>query len=249
MPRRHLLLSSSRTTGTGYLEHAAEHIEWLLGTTIKTVAFIPYAAVRFSWDEYESMVAAGIPGHRIVSVHRSKNPVDAIKNADAIAIGGGNTFQLVHLLYQFELMDLIRNRALGGIPFMGWSAGSNVAAPRLCTTNDMPIVEPASFQTLGLISSQINPHYFDHHPAGHMGETRAERITEFMALNPSTPVIGLREGAMLKVEGSEMMLEGSAGACVFQKREGSKAVETDDSGRVDFTPKEFARGADLSFLL
>jgi len=234
MPRRHLLLSSSRTAGTGYLEHAHEHIEWLLGSTKKTVAFIPFAAVRFSWDEYEKMVAGGITGHNIVSVHHSSNPVDLIKDADAIAIGGGNTFQLVHLLYQYDLMELICSRALGGIPFMGWSAGSNVAAPRLCTTNDMPIVEPASFETLGLISSQINPHYIDQHPAGHMGETRAERLAEFTALNPQTHVIGLREGALLKVEGSQMMLEGSAGACLFHQ---------------ESKPKEFAPGSDLSFLL
>jgi len=234
MPRRHLLLSSSRTAGSGYLEHAQAHIEWLLGSTKKTIAFIPYAAVRFSWDEYETMVAKGIAGHNVVSIHHSSNPRDVIQQADAIAIGGGNTFQLVNLLYQYELMDLIRMQALGGTPFMGWSAGSNVASPRLCTTNDMPIVEPASFQTLGLISAQINPHYIDHHPDGHMGETRAERLAEFTAVNPDTYVIGLREGALLRVEGSQMTLDGLAGACVFHQ---------------ESNPKEFDTGADLSFLL
>ena len=234
MPRRHLLLSTSRTAGTAYLEHAADQLEWLLGERRKRILFIPYAAVRFSYDDYESMVAKGLPGHDVVSIHHFDLAADAFEGVEAIALGGGNTFQLVSQLYTHELLEPIRKRAQNGVPFLGWSAGSNVAGPKLSTTNDMPIVEPPSFQTLGLIPVQINPHYLDAHPDGHMGETREERIEEFIALNSEVPVIGLREGAMLKVDGNNMSLEGSKGAGLFR-------------GNLD--PQEFDPGADLSFLL
>ena len=227
-------MSTSRTATTGYLEHGAEQIDWLLGSTPKRIAFVPYAAVRFSFEEYEAMVSGGITGHEVVSVHRFDDPLDGLKGADAIAVGGGNTFQLVREMYRFGLMNPIREMALGGVPFIGWSAGSNVTSPRLCTTNDMPIAEPPSFSTLGLISAQINPHYLDAHPDGHMGETRAERLEEFIILNPGVQVIALREGAMLKVDGDRMTLEGIAGARLFHS--GSE-------------PREFDPGADLSFLL
>jgi len=232
--RKHLLLSSSRTHGTGYLEHAAEHVQWLLGPGSKRVAFVPFAAVRFSYDAYEEMVAGGTPGHEIVGVHRFDDPRDALTDADAILVGGGNTFKLVHDLHATGLMSAIREKVAAGTPFMGWSAGANVSSPRLCTTNDMPIIEPASFQTLGLISTQINPHYMDAHPDKHMGETRAERIEEFVTLSPQVPVIGLREGSMLKVDGDTMTLEGVANARLFT------------AGKPD---QEIQPGMDVSFLL
>ncbi len=235
MPLRLLLLSSSRTHGTDYLEHAREQIDWLLGSSPRRIAFIPYAAVRFSYDEYEEIVVKGIGGdHEVMGVHRFDEPVDALEKADAIAIGGGNTFKLVHDLQHFGLMEAIKERAQQGTPFMGWSAGSNVAAPRLCTTNDMPIIEPASFNTLGLISTQINPHYIDAHPDHHMGETREERLMEYISLNPESSVIGLREGSMLKVDGAVMTLEGSAMARYFKEGE---------------EPREYRPGSDVSFLL
>ncbi|MBT3449708.1 MAG: dipeptidase PepE [Bacteroidetes Order II. Incertae sedis bacterium] len=234
MHRKHLLMSTSRTASTAYLEHGAEHIDWLLGSAPKRIAFVPYAAVRFSFDKYEAMVANGIQGHEVVSVHHFDSPLEGLKGADAIAVGGGNTFQLVHEMYRFGLMDEIREMAQRGVPFIGWSAGSNVTSPRLCTTNDMPIIEPPSFKTLNLISAQINPHYLDAHPDGHMGETRAERLEEFITLNPGVHVIALREGAMLKVDGDRMTLEGIAGARLFHS---------------DSEPREFDPGADLSFLL
>jgi len=236
MSRRFLLLSTSRTTGTGYLEHAAEHIDWLTESQKKRVIFIPYAAVRFSYDDYESMVAGGMQeyGHEVVSIHRYDDPVSALEDADVIAVGGGNTFKLVHDLQHFGLMEVIRKKALEGIPYVGWSAGANVASPKLSTTNDMPIIEPGSFNTLGLISTQINPHYLDAHPDGHMGETREERISEFNVLNPDVPVIGLREGSMLKVDGSKMWLDGKIGARLFHG---------------DSKPREFDPGSDVSFLL
>ena len=213
---RLLLLSTSRTHGTGYLEHARPGLEWWLPGPRSKIAFVPFAAVRFSWDEYEAMVQGGIPGHDIVGVHRFRDPVAALEEADAVAIGGGNTFKLVHDLHQTGMMAAIRERVQSGMPFLGWSAGANVAAPRLCTTNDMPIIEPASFKTLGLIRSQINPHFLDAHPDKHMGETREERLQEFVALNPEVPVIGLREGAWLQVDGERMMLGGVRSARIFE---------------------------------
>lgn len=232
--RRLLLLSTSRTSGTSYLKHASEQIDWLLPNKGTRIAFVPYAAVRFSYDDYEGMVGRGFSDHEVVSVHRFDDPIAAIRDAEAIAVGGGNTFKLVHDLHHFGLMEIIRERALSGIPFVGWSAGANVSSPRLCTTNDMPIMEPSSFKTLGLIRAQINPHYLDAHPEGHMGETREERILEFTIMNPQSPVIGLREGAMLKVDGPVMTLEGRTGARLFH-------------GESD--PRDIDPGSDVSFLL
>lgn len=234
MARKHLLLSTSRTHDTGYLEHAAEGVEWLLGSGRKRVAFVPFAAVRFSYDDYEDMVAAGLPDHEIMGVHRMDEPAKVMEQADAIAVGGGNTFKLVHDLYAFGLMDLIREKALEGTPYMGWSAGANVASPHLSTTNDMPIIEPPSFRTLELIQAQINPHYLDAHPDGHMGETREERIQEFAILNPESVVLGLREGAWLQVEEDTMVLKGSTGARIFLG---------------DTAPRNISAGADLSTYL
>ncbi|MDA0874273.1 MAG: dipeptidase PepE [Bacteroidetes bacterium] len=230
---RLLLLSTSRTHGTGYLEHAAPGLAWWLPEDGKRIAFVPYAAVRFDYDAYEAMVQGGLEGHEVMGVHRFDDPLAALDEADAVAIGGGNTFKLVHDLRHFGLMEAIRERVHGGRPFLGWSAGANVAAPRLCTTNDMPIIEPASFRTLGLIRPQINPHFLDAHPDGHMGETREERLQEFVLLNPDVPVIGLREGAWLEVEGERMTLGGVRSARVFEP------------GR---DPKDMDPGADLSHL-
>ncbi|MDE2996318.1 MAG: dipeptidase PepE [Bacteroidota bacterium] len=213
---RLLLLSTSRTHGTGYLEHVSDGVAWWLPEPGKRIAFVPYAAVRFPYDAYEEMVQAGLPDHEVLGVHRFDDPVVALHSADAVVVGGGNTFKLVHDLHHFGLMGAIRARVRDGMPFMGWSAGANVSAPRLCTTNDMPIIEPASFQTLGLIRSQINPHFLDAHPDGHMGETREERLQEFIILNPDVPVLGLREGAWLQVDGESMTLQGQRSARIFE---------------------------------
>ena len=221
---RLLLLSNSRNAGTGYLEHARGAVDDFLGDA-KRIAFIPYAAVRFSYDAYEAMVAGGMAGRDVVSVHRSSEPVNALKDADAVAVGGGNTFQLVNMLYRTGLMAAIHDSVQAGMPFMGWSAGSNVACPTLRTTNDMPIVEPESFRTLGLVPFQLNPHYLDAHPDGHMGETREERLLEFLALNPDVPVIGLREGALLRREGSKLELLGTAGGRIMRHAQDAREIQ------------------------
>lgn len=231
---RLLLLSNSRNAGSGYLEHARSAISDFLGPKVKTIAFIPYAAVRFSYDDYEAMVAGAIEGYEVSSIHRNADPVDSIHSADAIAVGGGNTFHLVHLLYESGLIQLIRERVADGVPFMGWSAGSNIACPTLRTTNDMPIIEPPSFRTLELIPFQINPHYLDAHPDGHMGETREERLLEYLEVNPAMPVVGLREGSWLRREGERLDLFGERTMRLM--RQGRPAEEIEP-------------GSDLSFLL
>jgi len=229
-----LLLSNSRNTGGAYLEHARQPLNAFLGGNGARIAFVPYAAVRFSAHEYETNVSRALPDHQVRSVHRERDPAGAVREADCIAVGGGNTFALLDALHGFGLIDAVRERVLAGVPYVGWSAGSNVACPTICTTNDMPIVEPPSFRSFGLLPFQINPHYLDAHPDGHMGETRAERIREFNVVRPDAPVLGLREGAWLECDEERMTLKGANGARLF-------------SG--DDEPREFGAEADLSFLL
>ena len=155
----------------------------------------------------------------------------APKETDAIFIGGGNTFRLLKTLYDLDLIDVIRERVDAGMPYIGSSAGSNMACPTIKTTNDMPIVQPPSFNALGLISFQINPHYLDPDPnSRHMGETREERIIQFLEEN-ETPVVGLREGAMLRIENGGTILKGSTGARIF--RRGFDPVEISPGAKLD----------------
>jgi dipeptidase E len=203
-----LLISNSTLYGSGYLDHAEDEIRSFLGD-IKRVLFVPYAL--FDRDTYAAT------GYDLTSIHTATNPVQAVKDTEAIFIGGGNTFRLLKTLYDFDLLGPIRERVADGMRYIGSSAGSNVAAPTIKTTNDMPIVQPPSFDALGLVSFQINPHYLDPDPnSKHMGETREERIRQFLEEN-DTPVVGLREGAMLRIENGETILRGSTGARIFRK--------------------------------
>jgi dipeptidase E len=217
--RRLLLLSNSRNVGKGYLEHAIPVIRDFLGNSGGRVLFIPYAIVTRSFDEYEKIVQEAFlqMGFAVSSIHRSTNPKLSVADASAIVIGGGNTFHLLRHLYETDVLRYIRERVMDGVPYIGWSAGSNVACPTIRTTNDMPIVEPPSLGALGLVPFQINPHYLDAHPEGHQGETREERILEFIEVNPSVPVVGLREGSLLRVTGATIELLGAKSARVFVK--------------------------------
>ncbi len=230
---RLLLMSNSRNAGMGFFEHARREIDQFLGAA-ERIVFVPWAAVRFSLDEYAALVASALPGRQVTSVHATPEPLRALERAEVVVVGGGNTFQLVARLHASGLMDAIREAVQGGVPFMGWSAGSNVANPTLRTTNDMPIVEPASFRTLGLIPFQTNPHFMDIHPAGHSGETREDRLLEFVAVNKDIPVVGLREGSMLQRAGSQLELLGTAGARLY---------------RSGYPPRELAVGDRLDDLL
>ncbi|MBO6574183.1 MAG: dipeptidase PepE [Rhodothermales bacterium] len=208
-----LLLSNSRNPDSGYLEHARPWLQEALGGC-RTIAFVPFAAVRLSFDDYADLVQQGMgDGVEVRSVHRG-NPADVVATCDAVAVGGGNTFHLLDHLYRHGLLEAIRSAVAAGKPYVGWSAGSNVACPTMRTTNDMPIVQPPSLDALDLVPYQINPHYLDAHPDHHMGETREERLLEFEQANPGRMVIGLREGSAVRVSGDHVLL-GSRTARIF----------------------------------
>jgi dipeptidase E len=214
---RLLLLSNSTNHGGTFLGHAEDMLAAFLGKDVKRILFVPYAAVRFSFDDFATKVAErfGPLGYEVDSVHRAADPRAAVEAAEAVVVGGGNTFQLLARIYQDRLLGPIRDRVSAGAPYIGWSAGSNVACPSIKTTNDMPIVEPPSFLALGLVPFQINPHFTDASIPNHGGETRSERLLEFVAANPDIPVIGLREGSTLRVENGRTTLLGDHPAIVF----------------------------------
>lgn len=214
--KRVLLISNSTLYGSGYLDHAANEIAEFLGA-VKSVLFVPYAL--HDRDAYATTARERFQkmGFELSSIHTSQSPALAVDEAKAIFIGGGNTFRLLKTLYDFDLLDHIRRRVQSGMPYIGSSAGSNVAGPTIKTTNDMPIVQPPSFEALDLVSFQLNPHFLDPDPnSTHMGETREERIRQFHE-EDDTPVAGLREGAIVRIENGEMTLKGSSGARIFRK--------------------------------
>ena len=215
---RLLLISNSTNAGEAYLDYPKYNIRDFLGQERIKCLFIPYAGVTISFDDYEARVRERFAeiGHDIVSIHHASDPVAAVMEAKAIVVGGGNTFQLIKLIQEFGLIDPVREKVLGGTPFVGWSAGSNVCCPTIRTTNDMPILEPQSFNAFNLIPFQINPHYTDLNPPGHAGETREDRIMEYLAANPGDTVLGLREGCMFFVEGKQMKLSGKQTVRLFK---------------------------------
>lgn len=233
---RLLLISNSTNPGEPYLDYPKNKIKEFLGPQPVKALFIPYAAVTFSFDAYEEKVSERFReiGHDIVSIHNFKDPVAAIENASAIVVGGGNTWKLLKMIRDNKLIDIVRQKVLSGTPYIGWSAGSNVACPTIRTTNDMPVVEPDSFNAFNLIPFQINPHYLDANPAGHAGETREQRIEEFIEANPGMYVAGLREGTILVCENGKINLYGQRKVRVFKR---------------GFTPLELGQADDLSFLL
>ena len=231
MARSLLLISSSVVHGSGYLDHAEAEIKRHFAKT-PAVTFVPYALA--DQEEYAARVRTRLErmGLSVVSLHEVADPVGAVNAANAIFIGGGNTFRLLTLLYEKKVLAPIRKRILGGVPYMGSSAGTNVAGPTIKTTNDMPIVYPPSFDALGLVPFQLNPHYIDADPTSkHQGETREQRIKEFHEMN-AAPVVGLREGAMLDVGDTTVILKGSAAARLF--RRGADPVEYEPGSNLDF---------------
>ncbi|MFT5635076.1 MAG: dipeptidase E [Cognaticolwellia sp.] len=202
-----LLLSSSRVGDTQYLQHALTMIEAKLDG-VNELLFIPYAGVTLSYDDYTTKVQSALAevGIKVTGIHQYDDPITAINKAQAIAVGGGNTFHLLHQLYQNKLIKPIQNKVAEGRPYIGWSAGSNIAGLSIRTTNDMPIIEPISFNALQLVDFQLNPHYTDHNPVGHNGETREQRLAEFMVLNPTTAIIAIVEGTALDIKQNTMKL-------------------------------------------
>jgi dipeptidase E len=211
---RFLLMSSSKRENLGYLEHAGGQLARLFDGHVKEVTLIPYASVRASFDALEAIVAAPFArlGMKIRSVHHAADPARAIREAEAIAVAGGNTFALLKRIHDNGLLDPVRERVAAGVPYVGWSAGSNVACPTIRTANDMAIVMPPSFDAFGLVPFQINPHFIPGRPPGHNMETREERLLEFMTINPGETVVALAEGTALMCEDGTAEVLGDRGA-------------------------------------
>jgi dipeptidase E len=244
MKKRLLLISNSTNYGEEYLGWPKNYIkEFLDKKGIKRVLFIPYAGIALSYDgieasydAYEQKVNTVFNdfGFEFYSIHHDHDPAQAIRDALAIAVGGGNTFHLVHQLHQLRLMKVLKEAVENGTSFFGWSAGANVACPTMRTTNDMPIIEPESMNCLNLVPFQINPHYLDAIIEGHGGETREQRLEEFLIVNNGVYVVGLREGTLLSIENKKIELHGARAARIF---------------KAGMNPKEIAPGENLSFLL
>lgn len=225
--RRLLLLSNARVTGSGYLEWAEDALRAFLDDDVRRIFFVPYAAVTKSYDRYVddiSPVFADALGLEIVSAHTRPD----LASADAVVIGGGNTWMLHRSMREQGLIEAIRARALDGLPYVGWSAGSNMACPTIMTSNDMVIVDPLDFDALDLVPFQINPHYLHGNPPGFFGETRETRIREYLEVNPHMTVVGLPEGMGLRVMGDAIDVVGRDEPLrVF--RHGVDTVETRDA--------------------
>jgi dipeptidase E len=228
-----LLLSNSTQPDRGYLDHAIEEMLDLLGE-IRRLLFVPFAlhdragyATKFA----DRMALAGVEADALGA---GPEGVRQIEGAQAVFVGGGNTFRLLRTMQEAGLLEPLRSRTVGGMPYLGASAGINLACPTIRTTNDMPIVQPPSFAALGLVPFQINPHYLDPDPGSqHMGETRAQRIEEFLEENERI-VVGLREGGWIRREGDSCRLGGARGARVFRR---------------DAEPEERSPGDELTDLL
>ncbi len=230
--------------GEAYLAWPKKYLKnFFEAENVKSITFVPYAGVGLSeesivvsYDVYTSKVSEvfNAMGVEVVSVHNSDDPVALVNKSEAVAVGGGNTFHLVAEMQRTGIMNAIKKRALEGMPYIGWSAGSNVACPSLMTTNDMPIIQPSSFDCMNIIPFQINPHYLDANPEGHGGETRQQRIEEFLVVNRKMKVLGLREASLLYIDDDTMKLLGSRDARLFQ---------------FNSEPIEYDSGSDMSFLL
>ena len=234
MPMDLLLLSSSGVEGYAPLEHARDALAELIGDA-RVVHFAPYAVADRGARTESIRGTLSTLGVATEGLHDASDPVAAIEEADVLFVGGGNSFRLVRALHELGLIEPIRRRVEAGeLRFIGSSAGTNMACPTMRTTNDMPIVQPPSFEALGLVPFQINPHYQDSDPAStHRGETREQRIFEFLEEN-DVPVLGMREGSWLRRRGALLSLGGVSGARLFRRGQ---------------EPREYVPGDDLSFLL
>lgn len=232
-----LLISNSTNAGEEYLDYPKHYIKRFLGKKSVKSLFIPYAGITLSFDQYADKVAARFreTGHEIDPIHHHPDPVEAVRKAESIVVGGGNTWQLIKMMQDKKILEPIREKVRSGTPYIGWSAGANVACPTIRTTNDMPVVQPSGFHALGLVPFQINPHYLDTNPDGHAGETREARIMEFIEVNPDVYVIGLREGTMLWYEEGYLRLIGPRTARIFRK--GSEPRETGENDDLNFLMK------------
>lgn len=233
-----LALSSSHAGGEGFLKLASNYIAEFLQEKKLNIAFIPFASVGGDYEQYGAMVQQALshlPYH--IKTVIQTNPKEILQKADVIMTGGGNTFKLLHDLYQLQLLEIIKEKVQTGIPYIGWSAGANISGLTISTTNDMPIIQPPSFKALGFFPFQINPHYFNQNPENSHGETRDQRLEEFVKLNPSIAVVGLPEGTVLRLDENKLHYLGAVPGALFSSKTGH--IE-----RREITPNE-----ELSFLL
>ena len=225
---RMIVASTSTLYGGGYLEYLLPELSNLL-ENVSSLLFVPYARPGgISHDAYTDGVRSTLQtlGIEVRGIHQFDSAADAVKKAEALFVGGGNTFVLLNRLYQEGLLPVIRNAVAGGTPYLGTSAGSNITGPNVKTTNDMPIVHPPSLDALGLLPFNLNPHYLDPDPnSKHQGETRETRIAEFHTCNTET-VIGLREGSWIEVTRGEMLLKGPLSARIFKQGAEPYELET-----------------------
>lgn len=231
-----LLLSNSTMPGTSFFTWPRPHVKDFLGKGIQEVVFIPFAAVTLSFDAYEEAVARAFDamGYKVTSAHRASDKIGLIRDAKVIVVGGGNTFALVHRMHEEGLIAAVREKVAADTPYIGWSAGANLACPTLKTTNDMPVVQPRSFDALNLVPFQINPHYHELKFPNQGGETRRERLEEFLLLNQTSTVIGLPEGMFIHRDGKTMKTGG----------DGTAKLYTFGKPVVDLRP-----GTDVSYLV
>lgn len=222
-----IIASTSTLHGGGYLDYLLPELQSFF-SNVKELLFIPYARPSgISHDDYTRKVSEAFAKINISvkGIHEFENPIEAVEKAEAIFTGGGNTFLLVSQLYKNNVIDTLERVVKNGTTYLGTSAGSNICGLTMSTTNDMPIVYPPSFRTLGFVSFNINPHYLDPDlNSTHMGETRETRINEFHSFNPQ-PVIGLREGSWLEVKGESIKLKGNLTARLFQKNQSPEEIE------------------------
>ena len=207
-----LLLSNSTNYGESYMQWCKSTIASFVKDNSQNIVFISYAAASFPFTEYSDKVNEALQevNLQVKGIESFENPKEAILNASAIFVGGGNTFHLIKLLQDNNLVDAIREKVLKGTPYVGWSAGSNIASPSICTTNDMPIVEPQSFNALNLIPLQINPHYTEETLPNHGGETRKQRLQEFLFVNRKSKVVCIPEAAYLTLNNGKLSYSGKS---------------------------------------
>ncbi len=234
-----LALSSSRVGNGDFLEHSLPLLQSFTGSGPLNIAFIPFASVQRDDEEYGAMVKEALSSLRYsIRTVTPENGKAVIENSDAIMIGGGNTFKLLHNIYHYDLFELIQNKVRNGTPYIGWSAGANLTGRSISTTNDMPIIQPKSFISFEFFPFQINPHYINQTMEGHNGETRDQRIEEFVLLNPGFPVVGLPEGTALQLQNTTLHFIGDKEGVLFR---------CGADGRPE--KRRIHKGEDLAFLM
>lgn len=237
--KRVLAFSSSRVGNGGYLQSANEVIKNFLGTASLNIAFIPFAIADNNYEDYVSMVKAGLKDLPYqIDVALPANAKTLVANADLILVGGGNTFKLLHDIYELNLFEIIQQKVNEGTPYIGWSAGANLAGKTIGTTNDMPVIQPQSFISFGFLPFQLNPHYTNLKIEGHNGESRDQRLQEYLQVNKDEKIIALPEGTYLHLQENSLIFRGGQEGFLFLS----------DSEN-DFLKKPVAINEDLSFLL